>query len=177
MSYELTTSIEIDAPPERVWEVLIDFDHYPEWNPFMRIAGRPNEGATLTVHLMPPGGRESVFEPDVTRCERHRELVWVGHLIVPGLFDGEHRFRLEPLGGGERTRFEHTETFSGLLSGPFMWFMGDETRAGFVAMNEGLKTRVEGLVAADERETDERETGERQADEGETDKREAADSS
>ncbi|WP_396610977.1 SRPBCC family protein [Haloferax sp. S1W] len=106
MTRELTTSIEIDAPPERVWDVLVDFDHYHEWNPFMRVAGRPNEGATLTVHLMPPGGRESVFEPDVTHCEKHRELRW----------------------------------------------LGDETRAGFEAMNEALKTRVEGLVEAEERE-------------------------
>ncbi|ELZ95103.1 cyclase/dehydrase [Haloferax mucosum ATCC BAA-1512] len=151
MTHEITTSIDIDAPPARVWEVLVDFDHYPEWNPFMRIAGRPNEGATLTVHLMPPGGRESVFEPDVVRCEKHRELAWVGHLVVSGLFDGEHRFHLEPLDGGERTRFEHTEAFTGLLSGPLLWYMGDETRAGFVAMNEGLKTRVEGVVAAERR--------------------------
>ena len=33
---ELRAEIEIAAPPERVWQVLRDFDAYPEWNPFMR---------------------------------------------------------------------------------------------------------------------------------------------
>ncbi|KAB1197544.1 MULTISPECIES: SRPBCC domain-containing protein [Haloferax] len=153
MTRELTTSIEIDAPPERVWDVLVDFDHYDDWNPFMRIVGRANEGATLVVRLMPPGTRESVFEPDVTRCERYREFGWLGHLVVPGLFDGEHRFRLEPLDGGTRTRFEHRETFSGILAGITLRFIGDQTKAGFEAMNEALKGRVESLVAAERRES------------------------
>lgn len=152
MGRELTTSIEIDAPPERVWDVLVDFDHYDEWNPFMRIAGRANLGATLVVHLVPPGGRESVFEPDVTRCEKHRELRWCGHLVLPGLFDGEHRFRLVPLDGGDRTRFVHAETFSGVLAGSVLWYIGDETKAGFEAMNEALKIRVERLLALEEQE-------------------------
>ena len=153
MTRELQTSIEIDAPPERVWDVLVDFDSYDEWNPFMRIAGRPNVGATLVVHLMPPGGRESVFEPDVIRCEKHHEFRWLGHLVVPGLFDGEHRFRLEPLDGGTRTRFEHAETFSGILAGPILWFIRDATEHGFESMNEALKIRVERLFAMEEQES------------------------
>ncbi|KAB1192716.1 SRPBCC domain-containing protein [Haloferax sp. MBLA0076] len=152
MAREITTSIEIDAPPERVWDTLVDFDTYDEWNPFMRIAGRANVGATLVVHLRPPGGRESVFEPDVTKCEKHREFRWLGHLFVPGLFDGEHQFRLEPLDGGTKTRFVHAETFSGILAGLVLRFIGDKTKAGFEAMNEALKVRVESLVAAEERE-------------------------
>lgn len=143
MSHQLTTAIDIDGPPAQVWSVLTDFDHYPEWNPFMRIAGRANVGATLTVHMHPPGGRESVFTPDVIVSETDRELRWLGHLITPGVFDGEHRFRLEPLDGGERTRFNHSEKFSGVLAGVILWFIKKQTRAGFVEMNEALKSRVE----------------------------------
>jgi hypothetical protein len=27
-----------------------------------------------------------------------RTLRWLGHLLVPGIFDGEHYFEIEPLG-------------------------------------------------------------------------------
>ena len=33
---ELRREVEIAAPAERVWSVLVDFDAYPDWNPFIR---------------------------------------------------------------------------------------------------------------------------------------------
>src|SRR5215210_9363232 len=35
---ELHSEIEINAPAQRVWEVLTDFASYPQWNPFIRRA-------------------------------------------------------------------------------------------------------------------------------------------
>ena len=37
------------------------------------------------------------FKPRVLNAEPERELRWLGHLLVPGLFDGEHSFTIEPL--------------------------------------------------------------------------------
>jgi len=51
---ELRTEIEIDAPPERVWDVLTDFGAYPEWNEFITsIKGEPTVGSRLLVHIEP----------------------------------------------------------------------------------------------------------------------------
>ena len=143
---ELFTSVDVDAPVETVWTVLTDFDDFPEWNPFMRIAGRPSEGARLSVELRPPGKRATTFRPTVTHVDHGRELRWLGHLFVPGLYDGEHRFRLEDLGDG-RTRFTQSETFGGLLVRPVDRLFGDATRRGFESMNEALKARAESLAA------------------------------
>lgn len=140
---ELVTTIAIDAPPERVWEVLTDFDRYAEWNPFMRVVGRANEGARLTVELHPPEGRETAFRPTVTRSDYGRAFEWVGHLGVPGLFDGEHRFVLEPGADGERTTLTHAKTFRGVLSGVLYGMVGADTEAGFRQMNDALKARAE----------------------------------
>lgn len=145
---EILTDVEIDAPPTRVWTVLTDFEAYDEWNPFLRIVGRPNVGSRPQVRLTPPSGRGMTFRPEVTAAEPNREFRWVGHLYLSGLFDGEHRFVLEPLDGGERTRFVHGETFSGVLAGPLLRVSGDDTRAGFEAMNEALKRRAEGSVGS-----------------------------
>jgi uncharacterized protein YndB with AHSA1/START domain len=38
MTSELRTFIDIDASPERVWQVLADLPAYPEWNPFITSA-------------------------------------------------------------------------------------------------------------------------------------------
>lgn len=143
----IRTDIPIDAPPETVWQVLTDFSRYPEWNPFIPTAqGTVREGETITVRIEPPGGQGMTFRPRLQRVDPNRELRWLGRLLLPKLFDGEHVFELHPREGG--TRFVHRETFSGLLV-PLLWgSMKDPTRRGFEAMNEALKAHAEAAHAA-----------------------------
>ena len=109
---ELRREIEINAPPERVWAVLTDFAAYPEWNPFIRrISGEAREGARLEVQIEPPGARAATFKPTVRAVEANRELRWLGRFLLPGVFDGEHRFQIEPM-DGNRSRFVQSERFS-----------------------------------------------------------------
>jgi hypothetical protein len=136
---ELDTNIEINATPQRVWQILTDFESYPRWNPFIKsIGGEPKEGSRLKVFIQPPGSRGMTFKPVVLKAEPGRELRWLGHLLVPGLFDGEHRFVIEPK-GESRVIFTQAESFKGLLV-PLFWKSLDEhTREGFNQMNEALK--------------------------------------
>jgi hypothetical protein len=138
---ELTSQIEIEAPPERVWAVLTDLDAYPDWNPFIvRIGGELSVGSRLEVRIAPPGGRAMTFKPTVRVVEPNRELAWLGRFLVPRLFDGEHHLRLDPLDGG--TRFTQSERFSGLLV-PVTGGILDKTQRGFEQMNAALKRRAE----------------------------------
>lgn len=138
---ELRREIEIDASPERVWAVVTDFAAYPEWNPFIRsISGELHEGAKLEVRIEPPGARATTFKPTVRAVEANRELRWLGRLL-PGLFDGEHSLRIEPLDGG-RSRFVQSERFTGLLVGLVKGTLA-KTEVGFEQMNAALKARVE----------------------------------
>jgi hypothetical protein len=139
---ELRREIEIDAPPERVWAVVTDFAAYSEWNPFIRsISGELHEGAKLEVRIEPPGARAMTFKPTVRAVEASRELRWLGRLLLPGVFDGEHSLRIDPLDGG-RSRFVQSESFSGLLVGLFKGTLA-KTAVGFEQMNTALKARVE----------------------------------
>lgn len=149
---EITTSVEIDAPPETVWDVLTDFPRYPEWNPRMRITGRANVGARLQVAPGPESGRVPTFRPRVLRAEHGRELAWLGHLYVKGLFDGEHRFTIEDLGDG-RSRLDQSEQFSGVLVGIINRFIGADTEEGFHQINAALKTRAEAIAAEESGDT------------------------
>ena len=143
MSSQLHTEISIQATPQRVWEILTDFAAYPAWNPFIpRISGPATVGSRLDVQLQPPGGRGMSMRPTVLAVTPSRELRWLGHLGVPGLFDGEHRFRIEPL-ETDRVRFIQEERFTGLLASLVMRFIEHGTRQGFEAMNQALKARAE----------------------------------
>ena len=46
------------------------------------------------------------FEPTVLNAEKPRELRWLGTLLIRGLFDGEHVFRIESV-DESRVRFVH----------------------------------------------------------------------
>ncbi|WP_416841533.1 SRPBCC family protein [Haloferax sp. DFSO52] len=144
---QLTTSIDIDAPAETVWQVLTDFDSYPEWNGYTRIAGAPEEGTRLVVSSGPEVGRMPTFKPTVLQAG-DGELRWLGHLFVRGLFDGEHRFVVQDMGEG-RSRLIQSETFSGLLVGPINRLYGDDTKRNFDGVNAALKARAEAMATAD----------------------------
>jgi hypothetical protein len=142
VSRVLTTSIEVEATVERVWEIVTEISAYPDWNPFITsIEGELAPGSRLEVRIQPPGGRAMTVRPVVKGVQKNRELSWLGRLFVRGVFDGEHRFQVEPLAEG-RTRFTQSETFRGLLV-PLTAGVLRKTRRGFEEMNAALKNRAE----------------------------------
>lgn len=142
LTHSIDAEIIIEAPPERVWGVLTDLPRYREWNPFIEeAAGEAAPGRRLRLRMRPPGGRATTFKPTVQAADGH-EFRWLGHLLVKGLFDGEHRFTLEPTNEGG-TRVVQGERFSGALVPLLRRSLDDGTLAGFRAMNEALKRRVE----------------------------------
>jgi hypothetical protein len=142
MARDIQHQIDIAAPPAAVWTELTRTDAYGEWNPFVRrLDGELKEGARLAVEIAPPGGRAMTFKPTVLAAHPGRELRWLGRLFLPGIFDGEHSFRLEPLPDGG-TRFVQSERFRGLFAGLFRRGL-ERTRLGFEQMNLALKQRVE----------------------------------
>ncbi|MBB6578021.1 hypothetical protein HNP33_002089 [Comamonas odontotermitis] len=145
MKHNLVTSISISASPERVWEILMDFARYPEWNPFIcSLEGASSEGQVLEVKIQPEGGRAMTFRPTVLRNTPTGEFRWLGKLLIKGLFDGEHYFKLEPIAGGG-TRFTQGEQFSGVLVSLFRDSLDKGTKAGFEAMNLAMKKRAEAV--------------------------------
>jgi len=140
---ELTTRIDIRARASRVWDILMDFGAYHSWNPFIRkITGAPKAGSRLSVVMEPPGGKAMRFTPRVLVVRPGREFAWKGRLVLPGIFDGEHHFIIEPA-GKNAVHFVQRERFSGVLV-PFLWKTLDtKTRKGFVSMNRALKSRAE----------------------------------
>ena len=142
----LYTEIEINAPAILVWNVLTDFDAYPEWNPFIRSFGSiPEPGHTFDVTIQPPGKKAMTFKPVCLALIPEKELRWLGHLIITGLFDGEHVFEIKKI-DQTHTLFIQRENFKGVLV-PLLWrLISSQTKSGFDQMNEKLKQRAEILA-------------------------------
>lgn len=141
--HQIATNIEIETDPATIWSILMDFPSYTDWNPFIRkIAGTPSPGNRLVISIQVPASRAMTFRPVVVVCTENRELSWRGRLPLPGLFNGEHFFRIESPAPG-RTRFTHGERFSGVLVAFLRRYLEGPVRAGFVEMNQALKSRAE----------------------------------
>jgi hypothetical protein len=147
MPLHLTSSINIDAAPEEVWAVLSDLPSYPSWNPFIREAsGELTAGERLDLRMQPEGGRAMRFRPTVLSAEPGRELRWLGRLVAPGVFDGEHSFSIEPTADGSRLIQE--ERFTGVLVPLLARGLRTRTLPAFEQMNEALRERAEARSAA-----------------------------
>ena len=138
----IETSIDIDAPLDRVWAALVDFDRYEEWNPLtVCVRGEPRAGeiVTLTVHL---AGQWMKRRHQVSRADG-AALCWT--ITGPQwLMHGERCQTLTDLGGG-RTRYANREGVHG-LAGPLVGlFMRGAVRRALEATGAGLKRYVESV--------------------------------
>jgi hypothetical protein len=137
------TSLEIAAPPERVWAVLTDFAAYPQWTTIIsQVRTRMHEGAGIRFRIKIEATPEIGFAARIVRCAPGRELAWRGGApLVPSLAWGEHYFRLEQ--GGAGTRLIHGEDFGGLLGLIVRGRVHARITRTYDAFNRALKARAE----------------------------------
>jgi hypothetical protein len=147
MGVELVSSVGLAAPPQAVWAVLIDFAAYPDWNPFIvQAEGVAAVGGRLRLRMQPMNGSAVSLRPTVVEVLPCRRLRWQGRLGVPGLFDADHVFTIEPQ-GASASRLVQREQFSGLLVPLFKGSLNRGTLPAFHAMNTALKERAERAIA------------------------------
>lgn len=141
----IDTTILIHAPAKTVWSILLDFNSYSSWNPFItKIAFTDEEKQNLEVLISPPESSAMTFKPKVISHIENKEFSWLGKLGFKGLFDGLHSFHLRENEKGQ-TLFTHREKFNGILVPLFPKSFLNNTQKGFELMNEALKKRAEHL--------------------------------
>ena len=112
MSPGVTKEIEVAAPPERVWDILMDPQRLEQWVTTHAglVDGTPKElkeGATFEQELRLAGARFSV-RWTVTECDRPRRAAWTG--VGPGGSRAHVKYRLNRVDSGQ-TRFEYENQF------------------------------------------------------------------
>lgn len=137
---KISSSITIQASPATIWSVLLDFNQYQHWNPFiLKIKGNTEVGQQLQITI----GKMN-FSPMVQTNIAYQHFSWLGKLWFSGIFDGLHVFEIKQTDSNSCT-FIQSETFKGVLV-PFLKNkLQTDTLQGFHAMNRALKTRAEYL--------------------------------
>jgi len=137
-------SEEIDATRAGCFEVLLDFDTYPDWQPALK---------TAVVHERDAEGRGSLVEFTADAVVKQIGYIARYHYDVPArmrwelvsgtIKSGDGEFVLEELGGPERTlatyRLESDLGF--YVPGPMLRIGTDKLMGGVIG---GLKRRAEG---------------------------------
>jgi len=136
-SYSAT--VNITANPDTIWNVLIDGDSYPDWDPGMaRVEGTIALGEKVKFFTkMSP---DRAFPATVTTFEPGQIMVLTGGMPL-GLFKSERTHTLTPNADGSIT-FETKEIFSGPLLPLFGSNIPDLTEV-FENFSAGLKTQSE----------------------------------
>lgn len=138
MKFQLDTQIEIKASAKKVWDILLDFNSYPDWNPFITsITGNPEVGQRLVARIA-----NMTIKPKVIDVNPGIRFSWQGSLGIKGIFDGHHQFDISKNENGTIT-LRHYEHFNGILVRAFKKMLQTDTKEGFNAMNEAIKTEAE----------------------------------
>jgi uncharacterized protein YndB with AHSA1/START domain len=137
---ELSTSIDVAAPPDRVWEVLADVERWPEWTESVSSV-RLLAGGPLAV-----GSRVEVSQPriptgtyTVTALEPGSAFTWEQR--QPGSTVSAHHACVPLPDGG--TRVELAVVMSGVLGGVVGRLYRRLTQRYLDLEAAGLKRRAE----------------------------------
>ncbi|MEU8899514.1 SRPBCC domain-containing protein [Nocardia sp. NPDC048505] len=144
MGLTVDTTVYIDAPAEVVWQVLTDFPHYGEWNPFCLEAKTslvPGEPIDMLVQLGPRRLRQREF---VRSHTAGREFSYTMKPVPAGTLHSMRSHTVTAV-NPDRTRYESHFELDGWLSPVVAALLGKHLRNGFEGMTAAVQRRAEGL--------------------------------
>lgn len=148
MGFRLEHRIGIAAPASAVWETLADLPRWGEWNPLNpRADGALRIGAPLELALNVPGEAPTTQKVQVVDWVPYEQLVWAAR-YGGGLVRSTRYIEIEAL-SETGCIVSNGELFDGLGARWISRSLRSRTRQGFAALGEALKSRVEGLRAAE----------------------------
>jgi hypothetical protein len=135
--YEATSVIT--ASPDKVWDVLCDGRHWPEWDSGVdAVEGSIAPGETITIRSRAAPGR--AFPVTITAFEPPHRLRFAGGMPL-GLFRGVRTYEVSPDPAGG-TAFRVREEYTGPLLG-LIWRSMPDLGPSFTQFAEGIKQRAE----------------------------------
>ena len=135
-------AVEIEAPAEHVWAILMDTPGYAQWNAFTtRVDTNFEVGSPVDLYVTL--GPLKLKQPErIQSVEPPHLLAWGMTMGPAWLLSARRDQRLEPL-SATRCRYVTTDAFNGMLTPLVVWLFGGSIRRGFNAMALSLKQHAE----------------------------------
>ena len=142
-----SVTVDIAAPQQLVWEVLLDYPRYPEWNPYtVRVESSCRMGDPVDLYLpdlLHPGQIMHTREW-VCLVDPPRQFAYEMH-PTPELDVHARRDQYVEATGPETCRYWTTDVFDGPLADLVMEHTGQWVKDGFDAVAHALKARAEAV--------------------------------
>jgi hypothetical protein len=141
--------VEIDAPAAFVWDVLLDYPGYPQWNPYtLAVATTLAVGSPIDLTLPRPDGTGGtwVSREYIRAVDPPRLLRYDTGDTFPGLL-GTRDQLITPL-GPRRCSYRTFETFTGEYADAVFEAQGAYVKNGFDSVANALRDRVVSLLSA-----------------------------
>jgi hypothetical protein len=142
---EFRISVEVLAPPDRVWRVMRDVERWPEWTPTVisiRLIGGAAIGVGSRVRIVQPKLPPAVWR--TTEWDEGRGFTWVTGGLLVGV---AARHEVEPAPSG--TRVTLSVRFSGPLGGVAGRLTRDLNHRYLALEAKGLKEQSESRPASE----------------------------
>lgn len=144
MAFVIDRTFDIQAPASVVWEVLTDFERYPEWNEFVvgcQSSLKPGEPIDLKVRI----GRKPQFQREwITECADGVHFAYQMRPVPFGALSSLRSHHLESRGASS-THYHSYWHLKGWLAPLLRALIGRKLQSGFSSMNEGVRLRAEKL--------------------------------
>lgn len=133
----------LPAPRSEVFATLLQWDAYPEWNPYItRIEGQPRVGTRIQVLFSMGVGPRMPLACTVAEVDSSKtSLAWEYKAFIPWLYTARHVFALEDEKSGS-CRITQTEHMKGLIACPLFGFFHKLLQRRFQAMHAALIERI-----------------------------------
>lgn len=136
---ELRTELSLEAPAERIWELLTDLKLYPQWNPlFQRATGKMSVGEKLELEVHLPDIDPFIVSPKIQSVEIRSGFCWKHTVLSVGFFTWKYCAELEIL-APDRLKFIQRSSFGGILGPLFSLGMKTSVMDGLIRMNEAMR--------------------------------------
>jgi uncharacterized protein YndB with AHSA1/START domain len=142
-----SSPIIIQAPIERVWEVLVDFPNYINWNQFNPGINTELSLGTAVVMQVVMAGQQFEMTEYMSRIEPCRALAWRMENNPGDPIHAERTQYLEPVGTGS-CKYWSVDEFSGPGMATMLAESGPAVEAGFELAAQCLKQHCEALPSA-----------------------------